>query len=158
MRPTILLFVFLTLFYICDCYVGLCVPLWVYVFPIFLWIQQSYIAVLHLHLWWFYFCSNRLKFIFSWRLSHCHVYFINLLMLRHRISTQVAWGLFWCWTVEACRLINLVMFVGSVPPVDENPIPTVRNRENQNTDPKDNSLLMFNSQFWLSHHFELFQV
>ena len=49
-RPTILLFVFLILFYIYVCYMGLCVPLWVYVFYIFLWIQQSYIAVLHLHL------------------------------------------------------------------------------------------------------------
>ena len=55
MRSTIILFVFLTLFYSYVCYVGLCVPLWFYVFPIFLWIQQSNIPVLHLHLWWFYY-------------------------------------------------------------------------------------------------------
>ena len=63
MRSTILLFVLLTLFYIYVCYVGLCVPLWVYVFSIFLWIQQSYISVLHLHLWWFYLVHILCQFI-----------------------------------------------------------------------------------------------
>ena len=62
--PTILLFVFLAFFYIYVCYVDLCGPLWVYVFPIFLWTKLYRGAT----------TPSLMVLLFAWpHKSHCFV-------------------------------------------------------------------------------------